>query len=361
MTDPSPDPEIVHVVSVRTVRITQPDSATPLVIGHRGAPGHRPEHTLASYELAARAGADFIEPDLVITADGVLVARHEPEIGATTDVASRPEFADRRTTKTIDGVSRTGWFVEDFTLAELRTLRAIERIPHLRPGNATYDGRFAIPTFAEILTLREQLSRRLGREIGVYPETKHPSYFAGLGLPLEPALVTELETYDLNRPEAPVFVQSFETTNLRLLREQLRVPIVQLLAPDGAPADLAASGDRRCYSDLATPAGLREIATYADAIGAEKDLVVAREPDGSLGAPTGLVEAAHDAGLAVHAYTFRNESAFLPANLRRGAAADHGDAVTEYEVFLRAGVDGVFSDHPDTAVLARDLVAARAA
>lgn len=339
----------------------RPGLSTPLVIGHRGAPGYRPEHTLASYELAALSGADFIEPDLVMTADGVLVARHEPEIGATTDVATRPEFADRRTTKTIDGVVRTGWFVDDFTLAELRTLRATERIPHIRQANTVYDGRFGIPTFAEVLALRERLSRQLGREIGIYPETKHPSYFAGLGLPLEPALITALEESGLNRPGAPVFVQSFETSNLRLLREHLRVPIVQLVAAEGAPFDLVAAGDTRSYLDLVTPTGLQTITSYADAIGPDKDLVIAREADGSLGAPTGLVEAAHAVGLAVHAYTFRNENPFLPANLRRGDAGDHGDAITEYAAFLRAGVDGVFSDHPDTARRARDLVMAHAA
>jgi glycerophosphoryl diester phosphodiesterase len=326
----------------------------PLVIAHRGACGYRPEHTLAAYELAAHLGADYLEPDLVLTADGVLVARHEPEIGGTTDVAARPEFGRRRTTRTIDGEETTGWFADDFTLAELRSLRAVERIPELRPRNAGYDGCFPIPTFDEILDLRARLSRERGREIGVYPETKHPGYFAALGRPLEPALVAALRRAGLDRPDAPVYVQSFETANLRALRAELRVPLVQLVAAAGAPADLVAAGDPRTYADLVTPAGLAEIASYADAIGPEKDLVIARDPTGRLGAPTSLVAAAHAAGLRVHAYTFRNENRFLPADLRAaGPDTAPGDAVGEYVAFLAAGVDGVFSDHPDTAVRAR--------
>ena len=325
-----------------------------LVIGHRGASGYRPEHTLASYELAARMGADFIEPDLVVTADGVLVTRHEPEIGGTTDVADHPEFAARRTTKTVDGTALTGWFAEDFTLAELKTLRAQERIPDVRQENTIYDGRFEVPTFAEVLELRERLSDELGREIGVYPETKHPTYFAAQGRPLEPALVAALEEAGLNRADAPVFVQSFETTNLRALAEQLEVPLVQLLSATGAPADLVAAGDPRTYADLVTDAGLADVAGYAAGIGPDKNQVIARNPDGSLAAPTGLVERAHAAGLLVHPYTFRNENQFLPDELRSGPdPAAYGDPFAEYAAFLAAGVDGVFSDNPDTAVAAR--------
>src|SRR3954449_6338803 len=186
------------------------DGAAPLVIGHRGAAGYRPEHTLASYELGARMGADFIEPDLVITADGVLVCRHEPEIGGTTDVASRPEFASRKTTKMLDGEAVTGWFTEDFTLAELKTLRAVERLPQIRQHNTLYNGLFEVPTFQEVLDLRVKLSKELGREIGVYPETKHPTYFRALGLELEPPLIRILRRNGLDHPDAPVFVQSFE-------------------------------------------------------------------------------------------------------------------------------------------------------
>jgi glycerophosphoryl diester phosphodiesterase len=318
-----------------------------LVIAHRGASGHRPEHTLAAYELAARLGADHLEPDLVSTADGVLVARHEPEIGATTDIAARPEFADRRTTKVIDGEPRTGWFVEDLTLEELRRVRAVERIPRIRPANAAHDGRHAVPTFAEILALRERLSIELDREIGVYPETKHPTYFASIGLALEPALVAELSTAGLGRADAPVFVQSFETSNLRLLRGMTPVALVQLIAAQGRPAD----GSPRSYADLVSPAGLAGIARYAAAVGVHKSLVLPR-----WGGPVSpLVSDAHDIGLAVHAWTFRDEGRFLPEALRR-----RGGPVGEYEPYLEAGVDGVFSDHPATAVAARDMLLSRA-
>ena len=334
---------------------TVEESARPLVIGHRGASAYRPEHTLASYELAARMGADFIEPDLVSTSDGVLVARHEPEIGGTTDVAQHPEFADRRTTKTIDGVAYTGWFTEDFTLAELKTLRATERIPVARQENTIWNGRFEIPTFAEVLDLRERLSGELGREIGVYPETKHPTYFTSIGKPLEPALVDGLTDAGLDHADAPVFVQSFDTANLRTLDGELDVPLVQLLSAEGAPADLVSAGDPRTYADLATPAGLADIATYAEGIGPDKNMVVARNPDQTLGAPTSLVADAHAVNLLVHPYTFRNENEFLPANLRSaGSPADYGDVFAEYAAFFAAGVDGVFADNPDTAAAARD-------
>ncbi len=331
------------------------DTATLLVIGHRGASGYRPEHTLASYELAARMGADFIEPDLVSTSDGVLVARHEPEIGGTTDVADHTGFADRETTKTIDGVEYTGWFIEDFTLAELKTLRAKERIPAVRQENTIYDGRFEIPTFTEVLELRESLSAELGREIGVYPETKHPTYFQGLDLALEPALVKALDDAGLNDADAPVFVQSFETANLRALSGELEVPLVQLLDSEGSPADFVAAGDPRTYLDLITTDGLAGIAEYAAGIGPFKNMVITRDAAGALAAPTTLVDDAHAAGLLVHPYTFRNENQFLPAGFRTaGGDTDYGDAFAEYTAFFDAGVDGLFSDNPDTAVEARD-------
>ena len=329
--------------------------AGPLVIGHRGAAGYRPEHTLASYELAARMGADYIEPDLVSTKDSVLVARHEPEISATTDVASHPEFADRRTTKMIDGVSFTGWFTEDFTLAELKTLRAKERIPDVRQRNTIYDGRFEVPTLQEVIDLRRRLSRELGREIGIYPETKHPSYFRSIGLPLEPPLVRTLRRNGLDRKRAKVFVQSFETGNLRALDRQLDVPLVQLFGARGTqPWDFAQSGDARTYGDLATPAGLQEIAGYADGVGPSKDYIVPRDASGASLEPTSFVEDAHDAGLVVHPYTFRNENQFLPLELRSSADPNaYGNAIAEYEQFYELGVDGLFSDNPDTAVEAR--------
>lgn len=329
--------------------------AAPLVIGHRGASGYRPEHTLAAYELAARLGADFIEPDVVITRDGVLVCRHEPEIGGTTDVAAHPEFAGRRTTKQLDGVAVTGWWAEDFTLAELKTLRAVERLPAIRQENTLYDGRFTVPTLQEVVDLRRDLSRRLGREIGVYPETKHPTYFQESGLALEPRLLRLLRRNGLDRPGSPVIVQSFETTNLRQLRRLgLRTRVVQLLAGSGAPYDLVAAGDPRTYTDLATPAGLRAIARYSDGIGPDKGRVIPRQADGSLGTPTTLVDDAHAAGLIVHPYTFRAENTFLPVDLRRGSSeSDFGAAIEEQVLFLRTGIDGLFTDHPDIGVIAR--------
>jgi glycerophosphoryl diester phosphodiesterase len=326
-----------------------------LVIGHRGASGYRPEHTLASYELAARLGADFMEPDLVITKDGVLVCRHEPEIGGTTNVADHPEFADRRTTKQLDGVAITGWFAEDFTLAELQTLRAIERLPAVRQENTIYDGRFGIPTLQEVLNLRRDLSVRLGRQLGVYPETKHPTYFQGAGLPLESRLLNVLRRNGLNRPDAPVFVQSFETTNLQKLRELgLRTPVVQLFGATGAPYDLVVAGDPRTYVDLAKPEGLRKIARYSDGIGPDKGMIIPRRADNTLGSATSLVDDAHAVGLVVHPYTFRAENTFLPTELRRGSvASDFGNAIDEQVTFLKAGIDGLFTDQADIAVIAR--------
>jgi glycerophosphoryl diester phosphodiesterase len=333
------------------------DRASQLVIGHRGASGYRPEHTLAAYKMAARLGADYIEPDLAITKDGVLVARHEPEIGGTTDVAQHPEFAGRRTTKMIDGQPFTGWFTEDFTLAELKTLRAKERIPETRPGNAAaYDGLYEVPTLQEVLDLRERLSRKFGREIGVYPETKHPTYFRSIGLPLEEPLVRTLRQNRLDRRSSPVFVQSFEVGNLRMLDRQLKVPLVQLFGAKGArPYDFVVSGDPRTYEQLATPEGLREIARYADGAGPSKDYIVPRDANGCSLAPTTFVRDAHRAGLQVHPYTFRAENSFLPCELRSSSIATrHGDLEAEVRQFFDLGVDGVFVDHPDYAVDARD-------
>ncbi|HEU4349285.1 MAG TPA: glycerophosphodiester phosphodiesterase [Actinoplanes sp.] len=328
-----------------------------LVIGHRGASGYRPEHTLASYELAARMGADFIEPDLVSTRDHVLVARHEPEISGTTDVASRPEFAARRTTKLLDGVATTGWFTEDFTLAELRTLRAIERLPQIRQHNTLYDGLFEVPTFAEVLALRARLSRELGRSIGVYPETKHPTYFRALGLPLEEPLVRLLREAGLNRSDAPVFVQSFEASNLSALRARygLRAPTVFLTSASGSPY-----GDSTTYAQYLTPAGLRQLSCYVDGIGPDKNQIIPRRADGSLGEPTSLVADAHAAGLTLHPYTFRAENAYLPTDLRVGNdPTAYGRAVDEQLIFLGTGIDGLFTDQPDIGVLARDLFLSR--
>ena len=332
--------------------------ARPLVIGHRGASGYRPEHTLASYELAARMGADFIEPDLVSTKDGVLVARHEPEIGGTTDVAARPEFAARRRTVLLDGVPVTGWFTHDFTLAELKTLRAVERLPQVRQRNTLYDGLFTIPTFQEVLDLRARLSKELGRRIGVYPETKHPTYFRDLGLDLETPLARVLRRNDLDHSGAPVFVQSFEAGNLRALRAEhrLRVPLIFLTAAAGNPFN-----DPRSYADYLTPAGLRGLSEFVTGIGPEKNQIIPRRPDGTLGSPTSLVGDAHDAGLALHPYTFRAENQFLPVDFRvTNDPNAYGRAIDEQITFLRAGIDGLFTDQPDIGVLARSLAFAAA-
>jgi glycerophosphoryl diester phosphodiesterase len=293
----------------------------PLIIGHRGASGHRPEHTLASYRLAAEMGADFIEPDLVATKDGVLIARHENEIGATTDAASK--FPDRRRTKTIDGQSIQGWFSEDFTLAEIKTLRARERLAF---RSHEHDGRFEVATFDEVIALAQQLGRELGRPIGIYPETKHPSYFRGIGLPLEEPLLRALDRHGWNTREAPVFIQSFETGNLRALRQQTKVRLIQLAATAAV-----VEGDR-----------LKDIATYADGIGPEKRLIIPVKPDGTVGPPTDLVARAHALGLLVHAYTLRSDPQFLPAGYK-------GNAEEEYRQFRAAGVDGLFTDFPDVA------------
>src|ERR687891_382090 len=323
----------------------------PLVIAHRGASGYRPEHTLAAYELGARMGADYIEPDLVITKDGVLVARHENEISQTTDVEQHPEFADRRRTKTIEpGLTLTGWFTEDFTLAELKTLRAKERIPEVRQENTIYNGRYQVPTLQEVIDLSRRLSRELDRTIGIYPETKHPAYFRDIGMPLERPLVRTLRRNGLDDRNDKVFVQSFETGNLKELDEEIDSPLVQLFgAPTARPV-----GDSRTYGELATDAGLRDIARYADGVGPSKDYIVPRDAAGNSLPPTDFVRRAHRAGLEVHPYTFRNENTFLPLELRSSAVpSDYGNALAEDEQFFRLGVDGIFTDNPDTAVEAR--------
>ena len=340
----------------------------PIVIGHRGACGYVPEHTLASYFLAIQQGADYIEPDLVATRDGVLVARHENEIGGTTDVAQHPEFADRRTTRLVDGMVTSGWFTEDFTLTELKRLRARERIPQLRPANVRFDGQFEIPTLDEILDLVQGVeevrahSARARREppprrIGVYPETKHPTYFAQAGLPLEPPLLAALAHCGYQGRDAPVFIQSFEVGNLERLRQLTDLPLVQLIAARGAPWDLATAGEARNYAGMVTRPGLQKVAAYADAIGVEKSLVIPRTPQGALGVATTLVEDAHDAGLLVHAWTFRAENEFLPTDLRSGAEpAATGDAAAEVVRYLVAGLDGLFIDQPPYAVRVRDAL-----
>ena len=357
---------------------------SPLVIGHRGAAGYLPDHTLEGYELAIKLGADYIEPDLVATKDGHLIARHEPNITSTTDVRSHPEFASRETTKIVDGVAETGWFASDFTLKEIKTLRAVQPLAE-RPQQ--FNGRFKIPTLEEVIDLAKRWSKKLDRQIGVYPETKHPTYHAGLGLPLERRLVKVLRREGWNNRRAPVFIQSFEQSNLKLLNKLTDVRLVQLVdandvAPDGTityappfdrPYDWTVSGNpvlqSRTFGFFTTDAGLEEISKYADGIGPWKPYIVssraiALNPDGSVAdangdgvvderdrkllPPTDLVERAHDQGLLIHTWTFRNEQ-------RRLASDFGGNPVNEYLLFYRLGVDGLFSDFPDTAFASREL------
>ena len=312
-----------------------------LLIAHRGASGYRPEHTLEAYRLAVEMGADVIEPDVVSTRDGVLVVRHENEMGGTTDVASRPEFADRQSEKTIDGRAVTGWFTEDFTLAEFKTLRATERLPGLRPASAVYNGQFQVATLDEVLRLAEALGAARGRAVGVYPETKHPSYFREIGLPLEEKLVAALHGAGYTSREDPAWIQSFEVGNLRQLRRETDLRLVQLAEATGGPFDLPGA----TYRARMSPAGLAEVATYADAVGVAKALVL----DPQTLAPTPLVRDAHYAGLAVHVWTLRAENAFLPPALRSASPepGDHGDLAAEAHALAEVGVDGVFTDHPD--------------
>lgn len=331
------------------------DTGGPIVVAHRGACGYRPEHTLASYQVAIDLGADFIETDLLLTRDGVLVARHDAELSVSTDVADRPEFAHRRRRGLVDGRELTGWFIDDFTLAEVKSLYARERIPELRPANQSYDGRLRVPTFDEIITVAVEGGRRRGRPVGLYPELKHPTYLAEQGLSAEDALMETLREFRLERAGIPVFVQCYEPSVLRRLAARTSVPLVQLVDITGRPYDWEKAEDGRRFVDMLTPTGLREVSTYAAVLGAHKSLVVPRDPEGRLGHPGRLVSDAHGLGMAVHAWTFRNENSFLPADRRRGwEAAAHGDAPGEFAVYFGAGVDGVITDHPDTAVAARD-------
>lgn len=322
----------------------------PIIIAHRGASGERPEHTLGSYQLAIDQGADFIEPDLVSTKDGVLVARHENEISETTDVAAHPEFAERKTTKTIDGQSLTGWFTEDFTLAELKTLRAKERLPQLRPANTAYDGQWDVPTLDEIIALVKQREQETGRRIGLYPETKHPSHFRALGLPIEERLVATLAKAGYDGADDPVFIQSFEVDNLKRLNAMTKLPLIQLMASVAGPPDQPGM----TYAAMSTSKGLAEIALYADGVGLEKAMVIPRTADGKLAAPTRIVKDAHAAGLQVHVWTFRRENYFLPAEFKAGdSPVAVGNVDAEIKAFLAAGIDGLFSDNVAEAVAAK--------
>ncbi len=342
---------VLGVAGGQSVAMTpkNPPSTPPIVIAHRGASGLRPEHTLAAYDLAIDQGADFIEPDLVPTKDDVLVARHENAIADTTDVADHPEFASRRTTKTIDGHSLTGWFVEDFTLAELKTLRAKERLPKLRPANTAYDGRFEIPTLAEIIALAKRRSAETGRTIGIYPETKHPTYFAGIGHPTDLLLVAQLKAAGWDSATAPVFIQSFEVKNLQRLHAVTRVRLIQLIDGEGGPAD----GAQPSYAAMITPAGLKAVAGYAYGIGPNKGMLWAGTT------PSPLVADAHAAGLRVHPWTYRAENMFVPDRFRRGTdPAAHADIAAEIDAGLAQGIDGFFTDFPLYGAQARDRLRA---
>jgi glycerophosphoryl diester phosphodiesterase len=353
-------------------------AASPLVIGHRGASGYLPEHTLEAYALAIEIGADYVEPDLVVTKDGHLIARHEPNLVGTTDVGQRPEFAARRRTVMVDGAPDTGFFASDFTLAEIKTLRAIQSVGEREQG---LNGRFEIPTLDEIISLVKRKSAETGRRIGIYPETKHPTYHQQIGLPLEDRLLAALTRAGWNHRDAPVFIQSFETANLRYLRSRTKVKLVQLvdandLNPDGSldftppfdkPYDWVVSGRPGLFRDLLTPAGLAEVATYADGIGPWKYYLLptactlvngacvdvngdgaVNEADRRRLPATPVLANAHAAGLLVHPYTFRNEQ-------RRLAADDARNPVNEFLRFYELGVDGLFADFPDTARAARVL------
>lgn len=353
------------------------DGKPPLVVGHRGASGYLPEHTIEAYKLAIEQGADFIEPDLVATKDGVLIARHEPMLGGTTDVSTKPEFASRKTTRKVDGVDTTEWFAGDFTLAEIRTLRAKQA---MADRDQSHNGKYAIPTLQEVIELAKAESARAGRTIGIYPETKHPVFHAAIGLPLEDRLLDVLKAAGWTEKSSPVIIQSFETANLKYLRTKTQLRLVQLVdaddvdkdggivlaAPFDKPYDFVVTGDKRTFKDLVTAEGLKEIRTYADGVGPWKPYILAGKhvigadgkpedlnKDGRIDeqgrvliAPTSVVKDAHAAGLFVHTWTFRSEP-------KRLASSFKGDPAAEYKAFFDLGVDGLFSDFPDHAVKAR--------
>ncbi|MFJ1667809.1 glycerophosphodiester phosphodiesterase [Streptomyces bottropensis] len=327
----------------------------PTIIAHRGASGYRPEHTLGSYQLALDMGAHVIEQDLVPTKDGHLVCRHENDITGTTDVSAHPEFADRKATKVVDGVTYTGWFTEDFTLAELKTLRAKERIPGNRQENTLYDGRWEIPTFEEVLRWADKEGRKRGERVWLHVETKHPTYFRKLGLGLEEPLAKLLRKYDRHKKNAPVFLQSFEPSSIQRLNDLVDSPLVVLLSGAATrPWDFVEAGDPRTVADLVKPAGLAWIASFANGIGPTLDLIIPRDAGGNLTTPTTLVADAHTKNLILHPYTMRNENTFLPANFRRGTDPNaYGDAFGAFKVYFDTGIDGIFTDNADTGLLAR--------
>lgn len=339
--DPEPEPE--------------PDS-TPLVIAHRGASAYRPENTLAAFALAIEQGADIVEPDVVITSDGHAIVRHENQLDVTTDVAARDEFVGRRTTKVVDGQERTGWFSEDFTLDEITSLRAIERNPDVRPESTRFDGEEVIPTLRQVLELVAATNERESIDIGVYPEIKQASHFGSLGLDVGAAVLADLEEFGYETSEDNALIQSAEVETLRELNDVTDLRLVQLLSSSGAPRDQVIKNSGLTFADMATPAGLADVAEYADGVAVEKNrYVIPLDESGSLdeSATTSFVDDAHEASLFVHVYTFRAGNQFLPTQFR-SADGDIalGDVVGEIDAFIRAGVDGFFIDHVDLGRLA---------
>lgn len=326
------------------------------IVGHRGTSGYRPEHTLGSYRLALDMGVHIIEQDLVPTKDGQLVCRHENDITATTDVSEHPEFASRRTTKTVDGTKLTGWFTEDFTLAELKTLRAVERIPDTRQHNTLYDGRWEVPTFEEVLRWADKEGKARGRRIWLYVETKHPTYFRGIGLGLEERLVTLLRRYGRHTENAALILQSFEPSSIQRLARLVDTPAIVLLSTAGTkPYDFVATGDPRTTDDLMTPKGLQWISGFAQGIGPDLTGIIPRDASGALGRPSTLVRDAHAQDLVLHPYTVRNENTFLPTDFRKGTDPNaYGDSFAYFQALYATGIDGLFSDNGDTALLARE-------
>lgn len=333
-----------------------PDSCSPTIIAHRGASGYVPEHTLGSYALAITMGADYVEPDLVMTKDGHLIARHDNELGMTTDVGKHPEFADRHRTTTVDGNEITGWFTEDFTLAEIKTLRAIERIPATRPGNARMDGAFQVPTFQEIIDLVKSLQISQRRIIGIYPEIKHSTHFKNLGLAMEGLVVSTFHNNGYRSATSPVYIQSFEVNNLKELNKMTNLRLLQLYdEKQNQPFDQATAGTDLTYGKMATPEGLEKVAKYADAVGPDKSYIIPRSSDNRLGKATSFVTDAHAVGLKVHPYTFRAENIFLPKEYHSADPSEDalGDLKGEIRAYLDAGIDGLFSDQPNIAVSLR--------
>lgn len=330
---------------------------SPLIIAHRGASGYVPEHTLASYALAILMGADYIEPDLVMTSDGHLIARHDNELGLTTDVAAHSEFECRHKNKTVDGKTITGWFTEDFTLEELKTLRAIERIPEIRPNNVHFNGIFLVPTFQEIIDLVKGLQTSQQRLIGLYPEIKHSTYFSSLGLPMEQTLVDILHKNGYKGYQAPVYIQSFEVNNLKELNRITKLPLIQLFEGDKTmqPFDQIQQRTSLTYGDMATLEGLREVSKYAHAVGPDKSYIIPRDENNGLSCATSFVNDAHTVGLKVHPYTFRTENYFLPSQYVTDELEPHGigNLTAELQAYIDAGIDGFFTDHPDIAVRLR--------